>query len=185
MFGYSRRRLMRHMALVPKGFIRFQVLELLDEKPMSGSEMMGEIEDRTGGRWRPSPGSIYPLLTWLQDEGYVIETPSEGNGMKRYALTSKGKTLLEEDKKIKAHLSREGMFFGPPFMGPPWLRMSRERAAEFRESVKRFMIAFLEFGSNFEERISEQALDETLKLLNETTAKLEEINRKLKGERDD
>ena len=95
---------MRRMAIVPKGFIRFQVLELLGEKPMSGSELMSEIEDRTGGLWRPSPGSIYPLLTWLLDEGYVRETPPEGNGMKRYALTDKGKMLLEEEKKIKTIL---------------------------------------------------------------------------------
>lgn len=171
---------MRRMALVPKGFIRFQVLELLSKKPMSGSEIMSEVEGRTGGSWRPSPGSIYPLLTWLQDEGYIIEVPSQEDGMKRYTLTDKGKSLLEEEKKIKTHLSREGMFFGPPFMGPPWLRIPRERAAEFRESMRRLTMAFFEFGSNFMEGLSEEALDEVLKLIDETAAKLEEINRKLK-----
>jgi len=45
--------------MVPKGFLRYQVLRLLKEKPMSGSEIMSEIEEETDGNWRPSPGSIY------------------------------------------------------------------------------------------------------------------------------
>ncbi|MCS7136732.1 MAG: PadR family transcriptional regulator, partial [Aigarchaeota archaeon] len=69
------RHWLRHMAAVPKGFLRLQVLELLNEKPMSGSEIMSEVERRTNGCWRPSPGSVYPLLAWLQDNGYVREVP--------------------------------------------------------------------------------------------------------------
>jgi len=184
MFGHPfgpRRHWIRHTALVPKGFLRHQVLELLSEKPMSGSEIMSEVQKRTGGHWRPSPGSIYPLLTWLQDDGYIKEMPTEENGMKRYTLTDKGKTLLEEEKKIRAQISKRGLFPGAPFgFGLPWLRIPPERTAEFRESMERLMAAFFEFGDSLREGLSKQALDETLKLLNETTSKLEEINRKLK-----
>jgi len=81
------RHWLRHMAAVPKGYLRYQVLELLNEKPMSGSEIMNEIEKRTGGCWKPSPGSVYPLLAWLQDNGYVREVPVEESGVKRYTLT--------------------------------------------------------------------------------------------------
>ncbi|MBS7627233.1 PadR family transcriptional regulator, partial [Candidatus Bathyarchaeota archaeon] len=56
------RHWLRHTAMVPKGFLRYKVLKLLKEKPMAGSEIMGVIEEQTGGYWRPSPGSIYPLL---------------------------------------------------------------------------------------------------------------------------
>lgn len=74
---------MKHTAMVPKGFIRYQVLESLGENPMSGSEIIDEIESKTNGRWKPSPGSIYPLLAWLQDNGHVKELPVEQSGMKR------------------------------------------------------------------------------------------------------
>ena len=89
--------------MVPKGFIRYRVLESLNEKPMSGSEIMTDIEGQTGGFWKPSPGSIYPLLSWLQDNGHVKELPME-NGLKRYELTEKGKKLLFEQRKIRKHL---------------------------------------------------------------------------------
>ncbi|MEM1514737.1 MAG: PadR family transcriptional regulator [Candidatus Bathyarchaeia archaeon] len=74
---------MKHIAAVPKGFLRYQVLELLSERALSGSEIMDEMERRTFGIWRPSPGSIYPLLAWLHDSGYICEVPSEEFGIKR------------------------------------------------------------------------------------------------------
>ena len=67
------RHWMRHTAMVPKGFLRFQLLKMLLERPMSGSEIMSELESETNGYWKPSPGSIYPLLAWLQDQTYIKE----------------------------------------------------------------------------------------------------------------
>jgi DNA-binding PadR family transcriptional regulator len=52
---------------------------------------MHEIEKRTGGFWKPSPGSVYPLLAWLQDNSYIREVPGEEDGVKRYTLTDKGR----------------------------------------------------------------------------------------------
>ena len=79
---------------VPRGFLSYGVLKILNQKPMSGSELMEEIEKRTG--WKPSPGSIYPLLSRLQAEGFVEEVESEEPGLKRFKLTTKGQTLLTE-----------------------------------------------------------------------------------------
>ncbi|MCR6692088.1 MAG: PadR family transcriptional regulator, partial [archaeon YNP-LCB-003-016] len=101
----------RHMATVPKGFLRYQVLELLNEKPLSGSEIMSEIEKLTNGCWKPSPGSIYPLLSWLQDDGYIQGVPTEESGMKRYMLTEKGRKLLEEQRKVYAQFRMDRKFF--------------------------------------------------------------------------
>jgi DNA-binding PadR family transcriptional regulator len=78
----------------PRGFLLYGVLKILDQKPMSGSELMEEIENRTG--WKPSPGSIYPLLGRLQGEGFVEEIQSDEPGLKRFKLTDKGQTLLAE-----------------------------------------------------------------------------------------
>jgi DNA-binding PadR family transcriptional regulator len=176
------RHWMRHTAIVPKGFIRYQVLELLSEKPMSGSEMMNEIGKKTDGRWKPSPGSIYPLLSWLQDNNYVKELPAEQNGMKRYTLTDKGKTLLDEQRKIKMEFRKEARFMPPPFLGGLWFRIPPEKTAELRRSMHRIFSAFFELGSALEEKFSEQAIEDVQKILNRTAEKLEELNRKVKTE---
>ncbi|MCS7113931.1 MAG: PadR family transcriptional regulator [Nitrososphaerota archaeon] len=175
------RHWMRHMATVPKGFLRYQVLELLNEKPLSGSEIMSEIEEKTGGCWRPSPGSVYPLLAWLQDNGYIQEVPAQESGVKRYTLTEKGKQLLEEQRKLKIQFGKERKIFAPPFFGALWLRIPSKEARELRVAMSRFIDAFLSLGISLERKFSEQALKEALTILNETAQKLEEINEKLRS----
>ena len=189
---------MKHTAMVPKGFIRYQVLESLGEKPMSGSEIIDEIESRTNGRWKPSPGSIYPLLAWLQDNGHVKELPAEQSGMKRYELTESGRALLAEQKKIMAEQRkkmkeytknrvgfRRERFFGPPFIGEFLSGLPEEKQVEARKTMHKLVAAFFELGRSLDEHVSDEAFDEALKLLNNTAEKLEEINQKLKGERDE
>lgn len=175
------KRWMRHTAMVPKGFIRHHVLEALSEKPMSGSELMEEIEKHTGGCWKPSPGSIYPLLAWLQDNAYIKELPPE-NGLKRYELTSSGKRLLEEQKTIMKKFREEAGFLPAPFFNNFFIKMPREQTVEIRDSLKRLATAFFHVGSTLQENFSEQALNEALKAVNETTEKLEALSQKLKGE---
>jgi DNA-binding PadR family transcriptional regulator len=65
---------------------------------MSGSELMDEISKTTGGNWKPSPGSIYPMLSWLQDNQYIKELPTE-NGLKRYEITRPAKNCLKKKPK--------------------------------------------------------------------------------------
>jgi DNA-binding PadR family transcriptional regulator len=180
-----RRHWMRHTAVVAKGFIRYQVLELLSEKPMSGSEIMNEIEKRTSGRWRPSPGSIYPLLSWLQDNNFVKEISVEDGGMKRYELTEKGKALLEEQRKIKVNFRKEAKFMPPPFLGALWFQIPPEKTIKLRESMFRVFSVFFELGSALEKKFSEQAIEDVEKILNETAEKLEELNKKLKVKRNE
>jgi len=188
----------KHTAMVPKGFIRYQVLESLGEKPMSGSEIIDEIESRTNGRWKPSPGSIYPLLAWLQDNGHVKELPVEQSGMKRYELTESGRALLAEQKKIMAE-QREKMkeytknhagfrrerFFGPPFIGAFLSGLPEEKLVEARKTMHKLVAAFFELGRSLDEHVSNEAFDEALELLNSTAEKLEEINQKLKSAKDE
>jgi len=169
------------MAAVPKGWLRYQVLELLNEKPMSGSEIMNEIERRSNGCWKPSPGSVYPLLAWLQENGYIREVPTEEAGVKRYTLTDKGKQLLEEQRKVEAQFGRERKFFASPFFGALWFRLPPEKAGELRGAVRRLVKAFFNIGLSLEEKFSEQALKETLKVLNDTAQKLEDLEKKLRG----
>jgi len=69
------------------------ILALLAERPMHGYEMIQELESRTGGVWRPSPGSVYPTLQLLEDEGLI--SGEEGEGRRRFALTETGRAEAE------------------------------------------------------------------------------------------
>jgi len=68
--------------------VRAAILALLTERPMHGYEMIKEIDTRTGGVWSPSPGSVYPTLQLLEDEGLI--TSEESGGRKRFTLTEAG-----------------------------------------------------------------------------------------------
>ena len=179
-----KRNWLRHTAMVPKGFIRYHVLESLNEKPMSGSEIMEQIEKHTGGFWKPSPGSIYPLLSWLQDNNYVTELPSE-NGLKRYELTNNGKSLLEEQTKIRKKIREEVGFLPAPFFDNFFAKIPPEKNVDIRNAMRKLAISFFQLGSTLQEKFSEEALDDALKVVNETSEKFEEINKKLqeKGEK--
>ena len=74
--------------------VRAAVLALLSERPMHGYEMITELETRTGGIWRPSPGSVYPTLQLLEDEGLI--SSEESDGRKRFTLTDAGRAAAEQ-----------------------------------------------------------------------------------------
>ena len=73
------------------------VLALLAEQPRHGYELIKELEDRTGGAYRPSPGVIYPLLALLEDEGFIRPVEAEG-GRKLYEATDAGREALEKNR---------------------------------------------------------------------------------------
>jgi DNA-binding PadR family transcriptional regulator len=77
-----------------KGDVRTAVLTLLAEQPMHGYQIISEIEQRSGGSWKPSAGSVYPTLQLLADEGLI--TASESNGRKTYALTDAGQAAAAD-----------------------------------------------------------------------------------------
>ena len=76
-----------------RGDIRAAILALLGESPMHGYQIMSELSERSGGVWRPSPGSVYPTLQLLQDEGLVSSTESDG-GRRIFELTDDGRTTV-------------------------------------------------------------------------------------------
>src|SRR3712207_1226108 len=83
----------RRRGRVPRGDVRAAVLLLLAEEPMHGYQLMQAIADRTGGRWQPSPGAIYPTISQLEDEGLVTVTAESGR--KLVALTDDGREHLD------------------------------------------------------------------------------------------
>jgi DNA-binding PadR family transcriptional regulator len=99
---------------VPKGMLRHLALKILKKQPMSGSEIVDRIEEYTD--WRPSPGSIYPLLAHLQEEGLIEPHPDEDPSLKRFKLTEQGARVLEQhdrhdDQVKKRHRTIHKMYW--------------------------------------------------------------------------
>jgi DNA-binding PadR family transcriptional regulator len=82
----------------PRGMLRHITLQIMKDRPISGSELMDEIEKYT--EWRPSPGSIYPLLSHLQEDGLIKKHRNDDAAHKRFILTEKGKEELEEHRRF-------------------------------------------------------------------------------------
>ncbi|MEU9919737.1 PadR family transcriptional regulator [Streptomyces griseoluteus] len=135
-----------------RGDVRASILALLKDRPMHGYEMIQEIAERSGGAWKPSPGSVYPTLQLLEDEG-LIASESEG-GKKLFALTEAGRTAAEE---------------GPD---APWEEASRgvdwEALNEIRQAGSGLMEAF---GQVWKTGTKEQR-DKALAVLNDARKKL-------------
>jgi DNA-binding PadR family transcriptional regulator len=132
--------------------VRPALLALLLERPMHGYEMIQELDARTNGIWRPSPGSVYPTLQLLEDEG-LIEVTAEG-GRKSYRLT--------EDGRPEAETAAEN---------PPWSRIGDDtmsQAQDFRDAAVGIMGALKQVGFSGTPEQRQKALE----VLNETKRKL-------------
>ena len=98
-----------------RGDVRIALLMLLAEEPRNGYQLMQAIEERSGGRWRPSPGSVYPTLAQLEDEGLI-----RAGGARRH-------------EAVRAHRRRPGAPRGarrtPPRPGTPPTIRARTRSS--------------------------------------------------------
>jgi DNA-binding PadR family transcriptional regulator len=90
----KRRHIKRRRIGVPRGLLRHLCFQFLREEPMSGSEIVDKIEKYTD--WRPSPGSIYPLLSHMQETGLIKHHEDREPILKRFELTRMGREHAEE-----------------------------------------------------------------------------------------
>jgi DNA-binding PadR family transcriptional regulator len=100
-----------------RGDVRAAALVLLDEEPRNGYQLMQEIEERSDGAWRPSPGSVYPALQQLEDEGLVRTREIEGRRV--FELTDEGRAHVEEKRDE---------------LGKPWEAFAGDMKDEYREA---------------------------------------------------
>ena len=105
---------------------------LLEDKPMHGYDLIRELEQRSGGMWRPSPGSVYPTLQMLEEEGLV--SSEEQDGKRVFSLTDAGKTELEERR---ARGGEAPWQFGPMSEGIGQLREAAFQLAAAAMQVAR------------------------------------------------
>ncbi|WP_229069381.1 PadR family transcriptional regulator [Actinoplanes sp. DH11] len=132
--------------------VRPAILALLVERPMHGYEMIQELDTRTNGIWRPSPGSVYPTLQLLEDEG-LIEVTAEG-GRKSYQLTADGRPEAEAAAQ-----------------NPPWAQFGADtmsQVQDFRDAAVGIMGALKQVGFSG----TPEQRDKALEVLNETKRKL-------------
>jgi DNA-binding PadR family transcriptional regulator len=94
-----------------RGDVRAAILALLREEPRNGYQIMSEIEERSGGAWRPSPGAVYPALSQLADEGLI--TGVESGGRRTFRLTEAGQRHIADNPE-RARPAWEAMAEGPP-----------------------------------------------------------------------
>ena len=97
----------RHRAR--RGAVGVAILTLLDERPMYGYELIGALEERSGGRWKPSAGSIYPALKRLEHRELIVPVDeADDSGKRRYTLTDLGREVVAplQDELRPAHGKR-------------------------------------------------------------------------------
>jgi|SRR5687767_11265754 len=107
-----------------QGDLKLVILRLLDEKPRHGYEIIKEIEDRFGGTYSPSPGTVYPTLTLLEDLGYARAMPEEG-GKKIYEITDEGRQHLKENEGTIDDIFSRIEEFAQSIFGEPMMEVNR------------------------------------------------------------
>ena len=136
-----------------RGDVRAALLVLLAEEPRNGYQLMQEIAQRSDGVWKPSPGSVYPALQLMEDEGLVA---LQGTDRKVYVLTDEGRAHVE------AHADE---------LGTPWDAVKEDYgqgAWELMGSVKQIGMALFQIaqgGTEAQQAEAKKVLDETRKKL--------------------
>ncbi len=165
----------KQTASVPRGYLRYKVLQLLRDQPLSGSEIAKLIEDETSGRWKPSPGSLYPLLKALLKDGFTEEIP-DVDLVRKYRLTELGRAFFEKQSDIVVKMRERlesGPFPFPPFMDVP------EALLFLRDDAHRIFEALLRIVGAMGEDPSPAHVDEFGKIMDSFAKKLEQLAKKL------
>jgi DNA-binding PadR family transcriptional regulator len=136
-----------------RGDVRAALLVLLAEEPRNGYQLMQEIEQRSDGVWRPSPGSVYPALQQLEDEGLVRVSAA---GRKTYELTDEGRAYVEENADK---------------LGAPWDAVKGdvgEGARDLMDAARQFGVALfqvLHSGTDAQREEAKDVLNEARRAL--------------------
>lgn len=121
--GTRGRRGRRRGQWFESGDMKYVILSLLRDKPMHGYEVMKALEEHTSGCYKPSPGTVYPTLQWLEDEGLVRAREVEGK--KVYEITDDGLTFLDEHKSTVEDIFDRVAEMIDRFVGDPMPEVNR------------------------------------------------------------
>jgi DNA-binding PadR family transcriptional regulator len=139
-----------------QGDLKYVILQLLDEMPRHGYEIIKALEERFGGMYSPSAGTVYPTLTLLEDLGYASVAVEEG-GKKIYSITDEGRAYLAQNRSAVDDIFERISEFGSTFLsdafadvnrafkdvaqatyrGTPRVFRDKEAVAKIRETLQR------------------------------------------------
>ncbi len=122
-----------------RGDLKYMILELLRDRPMHGYEVMRALEETSGGAYTASPGSVYPTLQSLEDDGYV--SSEEADGRKVYTITDAGREFLDSNQDRVEQILRRIADYAKHFSGAPMTDVTRSFVrlahASFEQSIRR------------------------------------------------
>ena len=107
-----------------QGDLKYVILQLLDEKPRHGYEIIKALEERFGGMYSPSAGTVYPTLTLLEDLGYARVNVEEG-GKKIYSITDEGRAYLAQNKSAVDDIFERIAELGATFLSDAMMDVNR------------------------------------------------------------
>jgi len=154
-----------------RGDLKFAILRLIADKPMHGYEVMQALEEESGGGYKPSPGSIYPTLQMLEDEGLLKSR--EEDGKKTYEITEEGKAYLEENGDIVDKIFERVGAFANGFFG----KDTREFTAAFSHLAQSC------FEGTFSGRLDQDDIRKMAGILERAREEIEEVVRGVREKR--
>ena len=155
-----------------QGDLKYVILRMLEEKPRHGYEVIKELEDRFAGAYSPSPGTVYPTLSMLEDLGYAKAIQEEG-GRKVFEITDAGRAYLAEHKDTVEDIFERIARFGGGFFGDAM----REVHSAFGD------VARTTYGTVSRHTSNTELIKEMADVLKETAAKLQDLAKKAEGGR--
>jgi DNA-binding PadR family transcriptional regulator len=144
---------------VRRGDVRAAILDVLSVEPMNGYQVIQQISERSGGAWKPSPGSVYPTIQQLEDEGLVEGREVEGR--RELHLTDAGRTYVEENADLMAATWR-------PFEDPEPARGPAGGISNLKPVISQTMSALWQVMTQG----TDQQRAEAVEILNETRRRL-------------
>ena len=150
--------------------LRNIVLNIIKRGPKSGSELIKEIEYYTD--WKPSPGSMYPLLSKLEGQGFIEALESDDPYLKKYGVTSEGLKTIDEYKKRSNHFRTRFQSILKMY----W-KLFEEMNEDLFKAQSRLFTAIHKIHHLLKDNLD--ASSQVHELLRVTAEKIEEINRRL------
>src|SRR5688500_799851 len=149
-----------------QGDLKYVILRMLEEKPRHGYEIIKELEDRFSGAYSPSPGTVYPTLTMLEDLGYAKVTQDE-SGRKVYEITPEGSAYLAEHSTTVDSIFDRIARFVEGFLDTPMMELN----ASFRRVGK---AAYGNASRNVNDR---EKLERIREILDRAAGELEQLGK--------
>jgi|GEM_PF-382046 Predicted transcriptional regulators len=143
------------------GELRLLLLGMLAERSSHGYELINEIKERFGGMYKPSPGVIYPTLTWLYDRNYAVIDLEKG-GRKRYSITDEGRGFLAANQAVSKMLMAR--------VAPADNRKSPEQLVGAMDHLKRALSLRIKLGS-----VADGVVDQMAEVIHAAADKLEAL----------